>query len=130
MVSSSPAAMSRSATSTSAPAQPRFGSQLWFSAPTPDCSSTADPAPTASDANTPRPAMREGRTSARRTAATSAAGQIVGHHELAERAALGLKHPAAVAASDLLHERDQPRVVVEHEHVDRRAAPGAALDLG
>ncbi len=29
-----------------------------------------------------------------------------------------------------LHELDQPRVVVEHEDVDRRAAPGAPLDLG
>src|SRR6266496_5517299 len=52
-----------------------------------------------------------------------AGAQVVGDDVLAECPAVGQEHPAAVAPAQLVHERHQPRLVVEHEHVDRRAPP-------
>src|SRR3954454_4136624 len=143
--------MARRATSSPAAENPRAGSQLWLSASTPRF--TAAPAAIARTANSPRPAMRDGRVSAsgsaggtvliprhgthpaaryssRSAAPASAAREIILDHELAEGTALGLEDPSAVAPADLLHEADQPRVVVEHEHVDGRTAARAPLDLG
>src|SRR4051794_38574529 len=128
--------MSTIATSSPVADHPTFGVQLWLSAPT--STGTAAPAGSGRAANSPRPAMREGRASATvlkscspgRPAPSPAAAQVVGHDELAERTAFRLEHPAAVAGAELLHERYPPRVVVEHEHVDRGALAGAALDLG
>src|SRR4051812_23024109 len=116
--------MSRIATNVVSSVQPRLGSQLWFSSPTPRCCNTIAALLIGSAASRPRPAMRDGPGSTSGTALTASAGEVVGHDELAQRAALGLEHPSAVAAPDFLHERDQSRVVVEHEHVDRRATPG------
>src|SRR4051794_41915468 len=60
------------------------------------------------------------------TAPPASAREVVLDHELPQGAALRLEDPPAVAAADLLHETDQARVVVEHEHVDRGAAAGGA----
>src|SRR5881409_1408650 len=99
--------MSRTATSVSSEVQPRSGSQLWLRSPMPSWQRTTVPAARGATANSPRPAMRDGRGSASGTAAAPATLQVVGDDELAERAAVGLEDAAAVAPSDLLHERDE-----------------------
>src|SRR5690242_3293695 len=96
----------------SAPTNQVFGSQLWFSGP-----ATTTPASRATTANTPRPAIADGRSStaagsAGSTTAAVARAQVVGDDILTERTLLRQEQPAAVATADLAHELDEARIVV------------------
>src|SRR5512135_2659718 len=62
--------------------------------------------------------------------AAPARAQVVAHHVLAEPGRVGREDAAAVAPGQLLDEPHQPRLVVEHEDVDRGTPSSDLLDLG
>ena len=76
------------------------------------------------------PAVSVGAGAGRGQPHGAAGAQVVADDVLAEPVGVGGEHPAAVAPGDLVDEAAQPRVVAEHEDVERGAAPGQPVDLG